>query len=62
MEYTPVSGTLDMMPEYHRYLTFIKKVFRHEFRKNGFRRISVPKIEKKEFLERAKFNVNFPIE
>ncbi len=27
-------------PEYHKYLTFLKKVFRHEFRKNWFRRIS----------------------
>jgi len=29
-------------PEEHKYLTFLKKVLRHEFRKNGFRRISSP--------------------
>lgn len=34
-----------IFPDEHKYLTFLKKVFRHEFRKNGFRRISVPLIE-----------------
>ena len=29
-----------LFPDDHKYLTFLKKVFRHEFRKNGFRRIS----------------------
>jgi hypothetical protein len=24
----------DLFPEDHKYLTFLKKVFRHEFRKN----------------------------
>lgn len=28
------------LPEDHKYFTFLKKVFRHEFRKNGFRRVS----------------------
>ncbi len=40
-----LSGTSDMFPEDHKYLTFLKKVFRHEFRKNGFRRISTPLLE-----------------
>ncbi len=40
-----LSGTRDMFPEDHKYLTFLKKVFRHEFRKNGFRRISTPSME-----------------
>jgi hypothetical protein len=31
-----------IFPEEHNYLTFLKKVFRHEFRRNGFRRISIP--------------------
>jgi len=37
--------TSDLFPEDHKYLTFLKKVFRHEFRKNGFRRISTDIIE-----------------
>ncbi|MDD2871103.1 MAG: His/Gly/Thr/Pro-type tRNA ligase C-terminal domain-containing protein [Candidatus Gracilibacteria bacterium] len=37
--------TSDIFPEDHKYLTFLKKVFRHEFRKNGFRRISTDIIE-----------------
>lgn len=40
-----LTGTADMFPEDHKYLTFLKKVFRHEFRKNGFRRISTPLLE-----------------
>ncbi len=32
-------------PDYHKYLTFLKKVFRHEFRKNWFRRISTSLLE-----------------
>jgi len=43
----------DLLPEQHKYFTFIKKVFRHEFRKNGFRRISTPILEEKELFERA---------
>lgn len=31
-----------IFPREHKYLTFLKKVFRHEFRKNWFRRITVP--------------------
>lgn len=37
-----------IFPEDHVYLTFLKKVFRHEFRKNGFRRLSTPSYFKKE--------------
>jgi len=29
-------------PEEHKYLTFLKKVLRHEFRRNGFKRITTP--------------------
>ncbi len=48
-----IEGTKDFLPEEHKYFTFIKKVFRHEFRKNGFRRISTPIIEKKELFEKS---------
>lgn len=48
-----LSGTRDMFPEDHKYLTFLKKVFRHEFRKNGFRRISTPLIEETSLLRKA---------
>jgi len=34
-----------IFPDEHKYLTFLKKVFRHEFRKSGFRRISVPLLD-----------------
>jgi hypothetical protein len=33
-----------ILPEEHKYLTFLKKVFRHEFRKNSFRRLSTPSL------------------
>ncbi len=50
---TKVRGMQDLLPEQHKYFTFLKKVFRHEFRKNGFRRISTPILEKKELFVRA---------
>jgi histidyl-tRNA synthetase len=40
----------DILPDEHKYFTFLKKVFRHELRKNGFRRISTPILEKKELF------------
>jgi len=43
--------TTNILPEDHKYLTFLKKVFRHEFRKNGFRRLSAPNFIEKEFYE-----------
>lgn len=43
----------DILPETHNYFTFLKKVTRHEFRKNWFRRISTPVLEKKELFTRA---------
>lgn len=43
----------DIYPDGHKYITFLKKVFRHEFRKNWFRRISTPIIERKEFAKKA---------
>lgn len=35
----------DYLPNDHKYFTFLKKVFRHEFRKNWFRRISTVYLE-----------------
>lgn len=43
----------DILPDYHNYFTFFKKVFRHEFRKNWFRRISTPILEQKEVFTRT---------
>ncbi len=40
----------DILPENHLYHTFLKKVFRHEFRKNWFKRISTPILEHKELF------------
>jgi len=48
-----LDGTRDMFPEDHKYLTFLKKVFRHEFRKNGFRRISTPLLEETSLLRKV---------
>jgi hypothetical protein len=48
-----VRGMQDIFGEYQRYFTFIKKVARHEFRKNGFTRISTPIIERLELVARG---------
>ena len=45
--------TTNLYPEDHKYLTFLKKVFRHEFRKNWFRRISTDILENWVFRENA---------
>jgi histidyl-tRNA synthetase len=45
-------GMLDLSPAYHNYFNFLKKVYRHEFRKNGFRRISTPLIEHETLYQR----------
>ncbi|QFR38892.1 hypothetical protein A9Q91_01515 [Candidatus Gracilibacteria bacterium 28_42_T64] len=49
-DYTPLKGTKDLFPDDHKYLTFLKKVFRHEFRKNGFRRITTSVLESNEII------------
>ena len=48
-----VQGTRDLFPEDHKYLTFLKKVFRHEFRKNGFRRITTSAFEEESLMRKA---------
>jgi len=40
----------DILPTDHKYHTFLKKVFRHEFRKNWFKRISTPILESKDLF------------
>lgn len=45
-----VRGMQDIFGEYQRYFTFLKKVARHEFRKNGFTRITTPIIEVKDLI------------
>jgi len=50
---TPKVVTNDIFPDDHKYLTFLKKVFRHEFRKNGFRRISTDILEDWNFRRSA---------
>ncbi len=37
----------DILPPAHKYHTFLKKVFRHELRKNWFKRITTPLLENK---------------
>lgn len=60
MSFIPkIFGTCDVLPEDHKYFTFLKKVYRHEFRKNGFRRISTPLFEPSETIKRALWEVCF---
>lgn len=60
-QYSPVEWTFDIFPDHHKYLTFIKKVYRHEFRKNGFRRISTSLLENKDFIDKSWFSSNYII-
>ncbi|MDP5039028.1 MAG: histidine--tRNA ligase, partial [Candidatus Gracilibacteria bacterium] len=48
-----VRGMQDILPEMHRYHAFLKKVFRHELRKNGFKRITTPVLESKSLFTSA---------
>jgi len=54
-EEEPKKVTTDLLPEHHKYLTFLKKVFRHEFRKSWFRRISTNMMEEWTCRENAEF-------
>ncbi|MCF7846922.1 MAG: histidine--tRNA ligase [Candidatus Gracilibacteria bacterium] len=47
------TGTADMLPDAHDFVTFVKKVVRHRFRQAGFRRIEVPIFEETELFERS---------
>ncbi len=61
--YTPVPWTKNTFPDDHRYLTFLKKVFRHELRKNGFRRLSLPILEESSIVEKVReLNANLQID
>ncbi len=53
MSYNPIKWNYDILPDYHKYYTFLKKVYRHEFRKNGFRRITTPLFEDKELIKKS---------
>ncbi|MDD2515755.1 MAG: histidine--tRNA ligase [Candidatus Gracilibacteria bacterium] len=48
-----VRGMQDIFGEYQKYFNFIKKVARHEFRKNGFTRIHTPILEKIELITKS---------
>lgn len=48
-----VRGMQDWYGEQNRYYTFLKKVSRHIFRKNGFTRMVTPMLEKKELIVRS---------
>lgn len=49
---TPI-GVSDVLPDQHRYFTFLKKVIRHRCRQSGFRRITTPTFEFSELFETA---------
>jgi len=42
-----------LFPDDNIYFNFLKKVFRHEFRKSGFRRITVSQVIKTDLLKKA---------
>lgn len=46
-------GTKDVLPEDHRYMTYIKKAVRHRARQAGFQRIDTPIFEKRDIFERG---------
>lgn len=48
-----VRGMQDWYGDQNRYFTFLKKVSRHIFRRNGFTRISTPMVEMKELIVRS---------
>lgn len=49
---TPI-GVSDVLPDQHRYFTFLKKVIRHRCRQSGFRRITTPTFEFSDVFESA---------
>ena len=51
--YTSPIGTDDLLPDYHNYFTFVKKVVRHRFRQSGFRRIDTPAFETAELFHNS---------
>jgi len=42
-----------LFPDDNRYFNFLKKVFRHEFRKSGFKRITVSSVTKTDLLKKS---------
>lgn len=48
-----VRGTFDILPDEHKYYSYVKKVARHRFRQAGFRRISTPVLESTELFTRG---------
>jgi len=46
-------GTHDVLPEDHRYMTYIKKAVRHRARQAGYQRIDTPMFESREVFERG---------
>lgn len=52
-KYRTPKGTNDVLPQDHRYMTYIKKAVRHRARQAGFQRIDPPMFEKREIFERG---------
>lgn len=48
-----IRWTNDILPDTHKYHNFLKKVFRHELRKNWFRRITTPAFESVELFTQS---------
>lgn len=46
-------GVHDILPEYHQFFTYVKKVMRHRCRQAGFKRISTPIFEYTEVFTRS---------
>lgn len=54
MTYSTIEWLKDFLPKQHTYITFLKKIYRNEFRKNGFKRITTTLLEKKDLVEKSK--------
>lgn len=62
MENKTIDWFNDILPNDHKYVNLLKKIYRHEFRKNGFKRITTPIFEKKDFIKSLKQDKNFILE
>ena len=51
-----IKWTFSIFNENQRYLTFIKKIIRHEFRKNWFTRVTTPILEKRSVYDNLIWN------
>lgn len=52
-KFRTLKGMHDLLPDFHDYFTFIKKVARHRCRQNGIKRITTPILEKADLFRKT---------